>query len=97
MSGEATRIRQRDDKLLKREPYLKRNKRIAFWMVLFFLALSTTTSMGALPFLPNKAVAAASFLFAFYFILLAYESHLSLRHVDSIKMYREVYRQIEEC
>ena len=121
MSRKEEHVRRYDDRLLRHEDYLRRNRRGALIMLLplliiilpYFLTRLIIDSYTLLSQAPpewlarpllivllayGRAIPLAYFtrffmvtgVLAFVFFILAYEAHLKLRHIESIRLYRGV-------
>lgn len=81
-----TAIEKREARLLRWETYLRRTRHVAFWLgvlvIVMTIVLSAWEVQSAEDVVPQ--VWLGVFLFAS-----AYDAHLKIRHIESIKFHRE--------
>ena len=98
MDLECEKIRLQENDLLKRERSLRRSRVGAVVLVTLFILLPaivkvvSQVSGTSSPHADNARMSG----FALFIAALGYKYHLQIKHIDSIKMYREKLKELKE-
>ena len=86
------RIEKREARLLRWESYIRRTRHVAFWTGVILFALPFVLDItGSLPGPGFSTEERTSTILASVFCLAwAYETHLKVRHIESIKYHRSI-------
>jgi hypothetical protein len=89
------RIEKRETRLLRWESYIRRTRHVAFWLGVLVFALPFVLDItGSLPGSGLSASESTSTLWAgVFFLAVAYETHLKVRHIESIQYHRSIESQ----
>lgn len=85
----ANSIEKREARLLRWEPYLRRTRHVTFWLGILIIVLPL--ALTALNALPTEDASEPAIWVGVFLLVWAYESHLKVRHIESIKFHREVH------
>lgn len=80
-------IERREARLLRWESYLRRTRHVAFWLGIMGIVMPL--GLGALHVIPVDHVPQVAGA-GLFFLVWAYEAHLKVRHIESIKFHRRV-------
>jgi len=83
----ATPIEKREARLLRWESYLRRTRHVAFWLGVLVIVLPILLSVWDA--LPAEDASEPTVWVGIFFLVWAYEAHLKVRHIESIKFHRE--------
>lgn len=88
-------IEKREARLLRWEAYLRRTRHVAFWFGV--LVIVTSIALIALDVSPAEDESKWMIWVGAFLLALAYEAHLKVRHIESIRFHREVAECDGEC
>lgn len=80
-------IQKREARLLRREAYLRRTRHVAFWLGIMVIVMPIV--LRALNVLPANWAFEHTVWPGLFSLVLAYNAHLKLRHIKSIKLHRD--------